>query len=45
MPAVPVTRVAVLALLEEQGPLHATAIAEQLDKNVRTVRSAIRLMR
>ncbi|CAB4143889.1 hypothetical protein UFOVP456_9 [uncultured Caudovirales phage] len=44
MPSVPVTRQAIVELLKEHGPLHASVIASQLDKNVRTVRSAIRLM-
>lgn len=44
MPSPPVTRNAILALLKEQGPLHAAAIAEHLGKSVRTVRNAIRLM-
>jgi len=44
MPSVPVTRLAIIELIKEHGPLHATAIAQYLNKNDRTVRSAIRLM-
>lgn len=43
MGTLPVTRLAILAVLEEHGPLHVAAIAEILQKDQRTVSSSIRI--
>lgn len=43
MGQVPHTRLAIFAVLEEHGPLHASAIAEILQMDQRTVASSIRV--
>lgn len=43
MPSVPTTRLAIFAVLEEHGPLHVSAIAQILQKDVRTVDASIRI--
>ena len=43
MGTVPVTRMAIFAVLEEHGPLHVAAIAKILQKDHRTVQSAVRI--
>lgn len=43
MPQPPTTRIAVFAVLREHGPLHVSAIAELLGKNVNAVESSVRI--
>lgn len=43
MPTPPRTREAIFALLTEHGPLPACTLAEHLQMNIKTVRSALRI--